>query len=163
MGLYDDVYNVACPTCGSGVGVRCTVQKGKHAGEKSTVPHSPRTKLARKIGPEHDALVKPRGARAVEQGEAILRSHEAYGKTTTAAATGPTFIVNDLSGYQERALEVAVKGAKETFTDRVSRQERIDVVMFGIHFARNIMQVPAIDIDQRLAEMIVDGGLDGSR
>jgi len=50
-------------------------------------------------------------------------------------------------GYNGEALAV-----KE-----VERQKKIDNVLWGITFSRDIMKMSQYDLDRRLAEMIVDG------
>jgi hypothetical protein len=163
MGLYDSAYDVACPTCNSGVGVRCTTLKGKHAGEKISVPHKPRQKLGtRALLDEHNKRREAAiGAKLSElqEGRRKKFSHETdLTRTPSRAVT-----IEVKSGEPEVRTEVV--GATATyvqFTGERLRQERIAQVLWGIHFARDVMKIPRGQIDRNLAEMIVDGGLDGT-
>jgi len=45
---------------------------------------------------------------------------------------------------------------------RDAREGRIKAVLWGIHFARNVMKISQDQLDRNLAEMVVDNGIDAS-
>jgi hypothetical protein len=62
--------------------------------------------------------------------------------------------------FPEVTAPIKVEPTSDDRIDKVARLEKINQVIWGINFAREIMNVQQEVIDRNLAEMIVDAELD---
>jgi len=58
--------------------------------------------------------------------------------------------------FEDAGQQVASREAEV----RMSKQKRIDQILWGIRFAREVMKTSQADVDRRLAEMLADAELD---
>lgn len=139
---YPDPYkaiDVACETCVAMQGNRCI---SLVSGKVMKTFHVARHQMAKAMSESSLQAVRqpsiPKGGQQHLIDEALL---------------------NDTKEIKERreAFEQAIETSRQQDLDR---EGRIDAVMFGIHFALDIMKQPVREVYRRLAEMIVDSNQD---
>jgi hypothetical protein len=128
----EEILNVACPKCRVAKGERCQTSGGREMPPSQS--HNARIRVWGRMNASAEALaVKPE----LQEPKATVEVPEDSWTDSVGEPSGPA---------ADRAAKLV-------------REEKIQQVLWGVNFARNIMGMPQHQIDRNVAEMIVDGDL----
>ena len=132
--VVEEILNVACPKCRAAKGKRCLTSGGRE------MPPSQ----------SHNARIRVWGRMNAEAEKALAVKPELQEPQTEVTVPSEAEL--------DRQIE-HIESSMGLKTAALVREEKIQQVLWGMNFARNIMGMPQDQIDRNVAEMIVDGDL----
>ena len=137
----EEILNVACPKCRAAKGKRCLTSGGRE------MPPSQ----------SHNARIRVWGRMNAEAEKALAVKPELQEPQTEVTVPSEAELDRQIE-HIESSMGLKTGKAAEKAAALV-REEKIQQVLWGMNFARNIMGMPQDQIDRNVAEMIVDGDL----
>jgi hypothetical protein len=156
--------NVGCPFCGAPKGEACNNSGGGYK-YSTTYVHKPRTELAERVEKTRIEKRVPRQERLRANRETDLSREN----PATPSENGHRVVEAVLDRDQANAAYEAnvakmpyfatSSSEKTSVVDSSERHERINTIIWGLTFARDVLKMSQMEIDTKIAEAFVDNNI----